>query len=364
MKVVMVLAVFCSFLTQAEGLRNAYQSQFLIGTAISSKDLATPNNYVTDKVCKEFNAVTAENAMKWQNIQPQPGVFDFTLADQLMALAKTCHAEVFGHTLVWHQQTPAWVFKDAAGKPLSRDALLARMQLHIKTVMGRYKEQITGWDVVNEALDEQGQLRQSPWREIIGDDYVVKAFEFAHHADPNAKLYYNDFNLFKADKVRGAVRIVKAVQQAGIPVAGVGMQGHYLLQNPTLEQVETAINIVRESGVKVSITELDISVLPLPEAAKAGAEITQNFKLEAANNPYPNGLPTAKEAELTQAYRDFFTLYLKHSDLIERVTVWGIDDGATWRNNWPVRGRTDYPLLFNRQGQPKPAYHAVMALPQ
>jgi endo-1,4-beta-xylanase len=271
------------------------------------------------------------------------------------------HMFIVGHNLVWHQQTPKWVFQDDKGNPLDRDTLLARMREHIFTVVGRYQGKIGGWDVVNEALDDDGALRQSEWEKIIGPDYILKAYQFAHEADPQAELYYNDFSLENAPKREGAIALVRKLQAAGIPIAGVGLQGHYKMDWPTTNQVDETIAVLSKLGVKVMITELDMDVLPHATKSQA-AEVSMNVALRAELNPYTNGLPAAVQQQLTQRYADLFAVFIKHHDVVGRVTFWGVSDGDSWLNNWPVKGRTAYPLLFNRDCQPKPAFNAILQL--
>lgn len=345
-----------------KGLADVYQSHFLIGTAISSDQLVLPEKNYTQIVCSEFSAYTAENAMKWERIHPESDEYNFDAADKLFELAEACDAEIIGHTLVWHQQTPDWVFEDDGGRPLSRDALLDRLNDHITTVVTRYRGKVKGWDVVNEALNEDGSLRDSPWLRIIGEDYIIKAFEFARDADPAAELYYNDYNLNKADKVAGAVRLVNELTAAGVKPDAVGMQAHYSIYYPDIKEVEQSILALIDAGVNVAITELDVTVLPLPETVEAGADITTSAAFEARLNPYTSGLPEAQQQQLTQTYEALFRLFLKYDSHVDRVTFWGVDDGSSWRNNFPVRGRTDHALLYDRNRQPKPVYHALKAL--
>ena len=264
-----------------------------------------------------------------------------------------------GHTLVWQNQTPEWVFKDRKGNLVNRDELLKRLRAHIQTVVGRYKGKIRGWDVVNEALNEDGTLRQSLWLKIIGKDFIDKAFQFAHEADPNAELYYNDFSLENAAKLKGAIELVKHLQIAKIPIKAVGLQGHYNLSFPTLVQLDNAISTVAKLGIKVNITELDVSVLPDPEGFTV-AEATLNFAMKEKLDPYRTGLPDTMQRTLAIRYSDFFGIFLKHRKDIARITFWNVTDGDSWLNNFPIRGRTNYPLLFDRKGKTKPAYSAVI----
>lgn len=340
------------------GIAALYENSFMVGTIVNNKALMDPPDPASSLSCREFNVYTAENAMKWENIHPSPDVFTFALADQLIKTAEQCDANVIGHTLVWHQQTPEWVFKDVDGNALSRDQLLMRLREHIHTVVGRYKGKIYGWDVVNEALNEDGSLRDSRWRQIIGDDYILQAFRFAREADPSAQLYYNDFNLYKTKKVGGAINLVKQLAEDGVNVDAIGMQGHYSLFYPSIKAVQQSMQAIVDAGISIAITELDVSVLPLPEGFD-GAEITQNFATHPVYDPYVKGLPDTQQNALADTYQELFSLFLRFADKVDRVSFWGTHDGESWRNNWPIKGRTDYPLLFDRNGQPKRVYQRI-----
>jgi endo-1,4-beta-xylanase len=340
-------------------LRAAFKNDFRIGAALNEFQFTGQNTNAAALVRQQFDTISPENALKWESIHPQPDQFDFAAADRYVEFGRENGMFIVGHTLVWHSQTPDWVFQDDRGKPVDRDTLLARMSNHIATVVGRYKGKIGGWDVVNEALKENGTLRNSPWRKIIGDDYLLKAFQFAHAADPQAELYYNDFSLENAPKRKGAVNLIKKLHAQGIPVAAVGLQGHYKMNWPTPAQVDETITAFATLGVKVAITELDMNLLPSPTKSQA-ADISINFALRAELNPYTNGLPDAVQQQLAQRYADLFTVFVKHHDAVDRVTFWGVTDGDSWLNNWPVKGRTAYPLLFDRHYQPKPAFNAVL----
>jgi len=239
--------------------------------------------------------------------------------------------------------------------------LINRIHDHISTIVGRYKDKVDGWDVVNEALNEDGSLRESNFLKIAGDGFIANAFEFAHEADPQAELYYNDYNLVEPAKRDGAVRLVKSLKDKGIRIDGVGIQAHWELNYPSLEEIEKSIMAYSELGVKVSFTELDISVLPSPWRMPS-ADVSIRFENNETMNPYPNGLPDSVQTALADRYKDIFALFNKHKDKIERVTFWGLHDGASWKNGFPIRGRTDYPLLFNRNLEPKKAYWAVVDL--
>lgn len=225
-------------------------------------------------------------------------------------------------------------------------------------MVGRYRGRVHGWDVVNEAVDEDGSLRKTKWSKAIGEDFIAKAFEYAREADPRAELYYNDYNLWKPAKREAALRIVAQLEARGLRIDGVGEQGHWLLEGPSIAEIEATITDVARAGVKVMITELDVDVLPR-EPGMYGADLAQKAKLRAATNPYPDGLPTDKQRQLARRYADIFALFLKHRDKLARVTFWGVHDAQSRLNDFPVPGRVNHPLLWDRQGRPKPAFEAV-----
>ncbi len=364
----MMSALFCVWILsgcvvgaeKAVALKDVFASKFMIGAALNEGQIRgqAPAGEAA-LIERQFNTVTPENILKWQGVHPKVGQYNFAPVDKLVELAEANGQFVVGHTLVWHQQTPDWVFEDADGKPLSREALLARMKEHILTVVGRYKGRIGGWDVVNEAVDGDGSLRKTKWLEIIGPDFIAKAFEYAHAADPDAELYYNDYDMWKQDHRDGVVKLVTDLKGQGLRVDGIGMQGHWGLDYPPLNEIEDSIQAYASVGVKVMITEMEITVLPSAWNDR-GADITQNYELQEKLNPYADGLPEAMEAKLADRYAEFFGLFVKHADAISRVTFWGVQDGNSWRNYWPVKGRTDYPLVFDRQCKPKPAFDAIV----
>lgn len=343
-------------------LKEAFKDDFLIGAAVSGTQFCESNAVEAAIVKTQFNSISPENVLKWEKIHPLPGQYDFTLADRYVEFGERNGMFIVGHNLVWQNQTPDWVFQDKHGQPVSRAVLLQRMREHIFTVVGRYKGRIKGWDVVNEALADNGQLsKDSRWLKIIGPDYIEKAFQYAHEADPKAELYYNDYSIEVGSKHAGALALIRKLKAKGIPIHAVGMQGHYNLDWPTNADLEAAIIDFAKLGVKVMITELDVDVLP--SAWEVGnADITKNIKLQEKFNPYPNGLPTDVGLRLANRYAELFRIFLKHRDAISRVTLWGVDDGDSWLNDWPVAGRTSYPLLFDRAGKPKPAFERVVSL--
>ena len=325
-------------------LRTAFDGAFLVGAALNSAQFTERDTLGAVLVTAQFNTITPENALKWGSLHRLPGVYDFSLADQYVAFGERHNMFIVGHTLVWHNQTPTWVFQDSSRNPVSRDTLLARLRDHIQTVVGRYRGRIKGWDVVNEALNDDGTLRQTPWLTIIGEDYIAQAFRFAHEADPDAELYYNDYSLENAPKRSAAVALVQRLKTEGVAITGVGLQNHDQMYWPNAAQEDSTIGAFAALGVQVNISELDVDVLP------------------SAGNPYPDSLPNSTQQALALRYTQLFAVFLRHKDAIGRVTFWGVADGDSWLNNWPVPGRTNYPLLFDRQHRPKPAFDAVIGV--
>ena len=343
----------------ATSLKEALSHDFRVGAAVNAAQFTGRDTAGVAIVKSQFNTITPENVLKWESVHPRPGVYDFAAPDRYVEFGQANGMRIIGHTLVWHNQTPRWVFQDAHGGPASRDTLLARMRDHIHMVVGRYRGKIFGWDVVNEAVDEDGALRRSPWYDIIGPDFIERAYQYAHEADPAAELYYNDYSLENAPKRNGAVALIKQLQSRGIRIAAVGLQGHYKLDWPTIAQIDSTIEAFAALGIRVNITELDVDVLP-PVTRGPTAEVTAQGTAAAGSNPYRAGLPDSVQQMLARRYADLFQEFMRRRDVIDRVTFWGVGDGDSWLNNWPVRGRTSYPLLFDRQHRPKPAFDAVM----
>ena len=327
--------------------KEAFKGKFYVGVAINRSQAQGSNANEKRLIKNEFNSISPENDLKWENIHPSKDIYNFDPADAYIKLGKESDMFIIGHTLLWHSQTPKWVFEDDRGNPVKREELLDRLKDHITQVMSRYKGTIKGWDVVNEALNEDGSLRDSKWRKIIGDDYIEKAFEYAHEADSGAELYYNDYNLYKKEKRNGAIGIVKRLKAKGLPIKAVGEQGHYSLTGPDIRDVEATLSDLIKAGVNVNITELDISVLP-DKGASTTADVSNNAAYSKELDPYKDGLPKEIEKKLADRYKSIFQLYMKYEKNIDRITFWGLTDRNTWLNNWPIRGRTNYPLPYNR----------------
>lgn len=342
--------------TKIQSLKSVYQEDFLIGTALGTEHILEKNEKANLLIKREFNAITPENIMKSQLIHPAINIYNFDIADKYVEYGQKNKMYVVGHTLVWHSQLPAFV-----NKIRSADSLRIFMTEHINTVAGRYAGKINSWDVVNEALNEDGTLRKSIFLNKLGEGYIKEAFDLAAKADPNAALYYNDYNIEQPAKRKGAIEIIKKLQASGTKINGVGIQGHWSINNLNLKNIEESIIEFSQLGIKVAFTELDLTVLPNPWDLK-GADVNQRFAENPALNPYKDALPDSIQTVLANRYKDIFKIFLKHRDKISRVTFWGVDDSHSWLNGFPIRNRTNYPLLFDRALEPKKAYQAVLSL--
>lgn len=357
-----IVAFAISMDSNAQGLKDVLGKHFLVGAALNTQQTGIgADSMVTRTIENHFNSIVAENCMKPEALQPKEGQFKWRKADRFVKFGEDHGMTITGHVLVWHSQTPDWFFKDAEGKPASKELLTKRMRTHIHTVMGRYKGKIKGWDVVNEAIEDNGSYRQSPWYKIIGPEYIEMAFRFAHEADPDAELYYNDYSMSNPAKRETACRIVRDLKKKGLRIDAVGMQSHNGLGWPNLKEYEASIDAFAACGVKVMITELDLNVLPNPDSF-GGAEVSQSFEYNEKMNPYKNGLPDDVAQKINQRWLDFFRIYKRHAEQISRVTLWGVSDEQSWMNDWPIKGRTAYALLFDRQYQPKAIVKDIIEL--
>lgn len=338
--------------SEMPSLHQLYHNDFTIGAALSLQQIEEKDPLASSLVPHQFNTVTPENIMKAEHMRPAWGEFDFSKADKLVAYASKNKLEINAHTLIWHSQMP-----DFARKIQNADSFRVYFNEHIKTIAGRYSGKVQSWDVVNEALNEDGSLRNTPYLDKLGENYIVDAFRLTAAASPATELFYNDYNNEQPKKREGCIRIVKQIQQAGVKIDGVGIQGHWHVGRVPFKDIEESIIAYAALGMKVAITELDLEVLP---RNFSGAEVSQRMKADAKSNPYVNGLPDSIQQQLADDYAALFRLFLKHKDKISRVTFWGVHDGQSWLNGWPVPGRTNYPLLFDRQGKPKPAFYSVV----
>ncbi len=351
-------------------LKESYRDAFRIGCAVNDAIASGRDKAWGAVVLRHCNTLTPENVMKAEAVNPRPGVYHFGPADAFVDFAEKNGMFIVGHTLVWHNQTPDWFFLDGAGKPKTRAALIERMRGHIEAVAGRYAGRVDAWDVVNEVIADDGSYRPTRWVEGVGDgDELVKAaFRFAARYAPGAELYYNDFNAWRPSKRDGIVRLVRMLQAEGIRIDGVGMQGHWGLNYPRTEYVEAAIDAYAALGVKVMITELDVDVLPLTREGQIIGSVMghEQFQLEefkAYLDPYAGGLPESVGRQLADRYEELFRIFYGRRAKIDRVTFWGVHDGMSWKNDYPVPGRTNYPLLYGRDGRPKPALDRLLRLP-
>lgn len=351
-------------------LQEAYDDAFLIGSALNEDIVSGADAASQEIVLRQFNSITPENVMKAGPINPEPGVYNFAPADALVAFGEAHDLFIVGHTLVWHNQTPAWFFHDEAGNPNTPVAQVERLRRHIQTVAGRYAGRVDAWDVVNEIIDNDGSYRPTTWVNSIGsgDELAKLAFQFAAEAAPDAELYYNDFNAWRPAKRDGIARLVRMLQAEGIRIDGVGIQGHWGLNYPEVEFIEAAIDSFAALGVKVMITELDVDVLPLTREGQIIGTVMSHpqFQLEEFEeflDPYAEGLPADVQQALADRYAELFSLFFRKRDKIDRVTFWGVHDGMSWKNDYPVPNRTNYPLLFDRDRRPKPALEAVLRVP-
>lgn len=352
-------------------LKDAFEGAFKIGTAVNDPIVDGRDTLSRALAIKHFNSITPENCMKAGPINPEPGVFNFEPADAFVKFGQDHNMFIVGHTLVWHNQTPEWFFKDDKGNPNTKEQQLERMRSHIETVAGRYAGKVHAWDVVNEQIGEDGAYRPTTWVNSVGNgDTLVKwAFKYASLYAPNTELYYNDFNAWRPAKRDGIVRMVRMLQKEGVRIDGIGIQGHWGLNFPKNEYIEAAIDSFASLGVKVMITELDVDVLPL---TKEGQIIGQGmshpqFQLEEFEtflDPYKDSLPESVQQQLAARYAELVGIFYRKRDKIDRLTFWGIHDGMSWKNGYPIPGRTNYVALFDRDRKPKPAFYSVLGVPQ
>ncbi|MGK0237211.1 MAG: endo-1,4-beta-xylanase [Candidatus Pelagisphaera sp.] len=352
-------------------LESSYNGAFTIGTAVNTAMANGKDSESQKLVIQHFNTITAENDLKAALINPEPGVYNFGAADAFVEFGEKHGMFIVAHTLVWHNQTPAWFFHDEDGKPNTPEQQIERMRSHIQAVAGRYAGRVHAWDVVNEVIDNDGSYRPTTWVNGVGngDEMVKHAFKFASQYSPNTELYYNDFNAWRPAKRDGIVRMVKMLQDSGIRIDGVGIQAHWGLNFPKNEYIIAAIDAFAALGVKVMITELDVDVLPLTKEGQiiGTGMMHPQFQLEEFKeflDPYRDGIPDNVQQALTNRYAELFEIFYDKRDKIDRVTLWGLHDSMSWKNGYPIPNRTNYPLLFDRDHQAKPVVKALMNLPE
>lgn len=337
----------------AETLRKAAGDRFRVGCAIASIDLKDDD--LRQLVVDQFNCVTPEYDLMPGHAVKEDRTFTFEQADRVVDFAWANELAVNGHMLIWHFVTRKWLFEDPEGQPLPRKEALENLEFYIRTVVSRYKGRIGAWNVVNECLsDTEGEyLRPTPALKAIGEDYIQKAFEFAHAADPDARLYFNDYNIEQPGKREKALRLIHSLKEKQVPIHAVGVQGHWLLEKPPASLIAEGLAAFAQTGLEVMITELDID--PLPREI-SGADMKV---VETGEDPYPEDLPPEMQRRLAQRYAEIMKVIVAQPG-VTMVGVWGTHDGRSWLNDFPVKERTNHPLLFDRQLHPKPAFEAVL----
>lgn len=358
----LVLAAACS--PKAPVLKDSFKGKFLIGSAVNEQQIREIDVKGDSVLFRHFNCIEPENCLKSAEIMPTFGNYQWELADKYVEFGEKHGLEVFGHCLLWHSQlTPDFCY-DAEGKLIDQETLKARIKQHIYTVVGRYKGRIKGWDVVNEAILEDGSWRNSPFYQIMGWEFIPWAFQCANEADPNLELYYNDYSMHEPGKFETALQMVKDLQARGIRIDALGFQAHIGMDYPDLALYESFIRRVKdETGIDVCITELDMSILPTvsQSADVSGMSFYQAMRdpemrerVMKELDPYREGIPEDVFAAWNKRFGDVLDMFLRNSDAVRRVNVWGICDAQSWKNGFPIPGRQDSPLWFDREYKIKP----------
>jgi endo-1,4-beta-xylanase len=333
--------------SENKGLKDYYKDFFPIGVAVSPQVLAGPEK---DLIIKQFNSLTAENVMKMGPIHPEENRYNWEPADQIVNFAVANGMKMRGHTLCWHNQTTPWFFKNADGSQVDKETLLRRLKEHITQVVTRYKGKVYAWDVLNEVIDDSDSrfYRDSPFYQICGEEFIAKVFQYAHEADPDALLFYNDYNTEKPAKRDKIHKMVKQLIDAKVPIHGVGLQGHWNINDPSEKNLRESLKMFSSLGVAIQITELDVSVYPSePGRREKKVEESDVFTAEM-------------EQKQIEKYKMAFGIFREFKSSITGVTFWNVTDKRSWLDNFPVRGRKNYPLLFDQQGLPKKAYWEVV----
>ncbi len=344
-------------------LKDKYADYFLIGAAADSKSYTTH----ADLLKEHFSSITAENEMKWESLQRSEGNFTFITADRIVDFARKNDIAVRGHALVWHRQTPSWVFKGEDGEEVSPEVLLERMRAHITEVMTHFKGRVEAWDVVNEAMMNDGRLRtgdeadpnqNSPWYAVLGEQYIAEAFKAARAADPNALLFYNDYYNYLSEKRDAIYALLKGLLDDGVPVDGVGLQCHIKIEPSTnsmdqayyqtAEELEKAIELYASLGLTVHVTEMDVSLY--------SPNVTYTEDMYYTVDTFTDEV----ETEQAERYAEFFDMFRKHKDAVSNVTFWGIADDNTWLSERAsAPDRLDFPLIFDVDHEKKKAFDAI-----
>ena len=356
-------------------LKDAYADCFLMGAAISPYHFSDRNPETRELILKHFNAISPDNALKPESLHPGPNVWNFQPADAYCQFGKDNGMWILGHTLCWHNQTPAFFWTKPNGQTMSKDEIFESIRSYIETVCTHFLGKVDAWDVINEIVSEDGGYRDLGWVHALGadpavvDEFVKHVFRCAEKYAPDTELYYNEFNCWRPSKLAGIVRLVRMLQADGIRIDGVGIQAHWGLGYPKNEYVVDAIEQLAALGVKVNITELDVDVLPISKDGQVIGRSLQDpqyqlEEFEAFLDPYKDGLPEEVEDQLAARYEELFKIFYDHRDQIARVTFWGTHDGTSWKNGSPIPNRTNYPLLFKRDFTPHKAYYSVIRVPQ
>jgi endo-1,4-beta-xylanase len=330
-----------------KGLKDFYKDYFTMGVAVSPKSLSGDEAKL---ILQHFESITPENAMKMGPIHPEEARYNWKDADAIVDFAQQHKLKIRGHVLCWHEQTPSWLFVDKNGKDVSKEVLLQRLKDHITTIVSRYKGKIYAWDVVNEVIADEDEkfYRDTPWFRICGEEFIAKAFEYAHAADPDAILFYNDYNSERPVRRDKICKLVKQLKDNGVPIHGVGLQGHWNIYDPTERNLRDAFASYSRLGVDVHITELDVSIYPWEKSPRP--------RKEGEND----ALTPELEKKQIEFYKMAFRLMREFNDSISAVTFWNISDRTTWLDTYPVRGRKNYPLLFDVNLKPKKVYWEVV----
>ena len=331
-----------------KGLKDFYKNYFTMGVAVSPRSLA--NKEEVQLILKNFESITSENTMKMGPIHPKENVYYWKDADAIVDFAVQHRLKIRGHNLCWHEQTPAWFFKDSSGNLVTKTGLLHRLKDHITTVVNRYKGKVYAWDVVNEAVDDNPNnfLRNSLFYQICGDDFIAKAFEYAHAADPGAILFYNDYNTERKEKTDRIYILLKTLKEKGVPINAIGLQGHWSIFEPTQNELEYTIKKFASLDLKIQVTEMDVSVYKWEKKPRIKSATDIDV------------LTPELEQQQAEKYKMLFSVFRKYKQYITGVTFWNISDRSTWLDTYPVKGRKNYPLLFDTHLQPKKAFWEVV----
>lgn len=347
-----VVTTACSTVSepQEKTLKDLFPD-YTLGAAINVRQSSGEDQVSDSIVLRHFNSIVPEDCMKHENIHPGKDQYYWDEADKFVQFGIDNGMQVIGHCLVWHSQQAPWLFVGDDGQQVTADELKARMKDHITTVVTRYKGKITGWDVVNEAIVEDGSYRNSLWYQILGEEFIPLAFQYAHEADPDLELYYNDYGMNVPGRREGVVRLIRQLKERGCRIDAVGLQSHMGMNRPNWDDFEASIQAYIAEGVDVQFTEVDMSALP---SVTQGANIADTEEYRESLNPYKDALPDSVSVEWNARMTKFFEIVDKYKDHVKRVTAWGVTDRDSWKNDWPIKGRTDYCLWFDRNNQLKP----------